>query len=321
MLFEIKDLKVDFNTFRGKLEAVRGVSFSIPAGSITGIVGESGSGKSVTALSLINLLPKNSQAHGDILFQGESIFGFDQEKLRSFRGKQVGVIFQEPGRSFDPIYSIGKSMAEAILAHQPELKPEEAAEKALKLLKEVNLPSAEERLKNFPHQFSGGLLQRIMIAVSLASDPELLIADEPTTALDVTIQAQIVELLLSLKKKRNLAILFISHNLALIGSVAERIIVMYGGLIMEEGPAQEVLNRPLHPYTKGLLDSLPRFGSHYSEQPLRSIPGDVPNPLKPEPGCPFAPRCWLVKEECRKEIPPFITESHIHRCIIPGVKK
>jgi oligopeptide/dipeptide ABC transporter ATP-binding protein len=321
VLYEIKNLKVSFNTGGGILHAVRDVSFSLQEGEILGIVGESGSGKSVTAMSLIGLLPGNATVEGEILYEGKPVLSFTKNELRSFRGKNAGIIFQEPGRSFDPIYSIGKSIREAVLTHNPKMPENEIYRKSIDILKEVNVPNPEERLKNFPHQFSGGLLQRIMIAISLVSDPKVLIADEPTTALDVTIQAQIVDLLLKLKKTRKLSIIFISHNLSLIGSISNRIMVMYGGMMMETGLTNEVLKTPFHPYTKALLDSLPVFGEHYTEYELRTIQGTIPDPLKPEPGCPFAPRCSYVKPECIEKIPDIVFDTHHFRCIIPGVKE
>jgi oligopeptide/dipeptide ABC transporter ATP-binding protein len=323
MLFDVQDLAIDFLTPQGVLHAVRGVSFQLREGEVLGMVGESGSGKSVTALSLLNLLPGNGLIKdGRILYQGRQVLRMGPGELRAFRGAEASMIFQEPSRSFDPIYSIERNLREAILAHRPQAGPEEIREKSIQLLREVNILDPEERMQNFPHQFSGGMLQRIMIALSLASDPQVLIADEPTTALDVTIQAQIVELLLDLKARRNLAILFISHNLALIASVADRILVMYGGLVVEEGPADRVLRAPLFPYARALLDSLPHFGDHYREVELATIPGTVPDPYHPEPGCPFAPRCPLAVERCREEVPPMREEGpgRHHRCIFPGAK-
>jgi oligopeptide/dipeptide ABC transporter ATP-binding protein len=321
MLFNVKNLKIDFYTNYGILNAVRNVSFTLGEGEILGIVGESGSGKSVTALSLLKLLPGNSRIDGNILFADKDILKFNKKELREYRGNNIGIIFQEPGRSFDPIYTIGKSINEAIMTHNPELIKEKVYEKSISLLKEVNIPNPEERVKNFPHQFSGGLLQRIMIAISLAGDPEVLIADEPTTALDVTIQAQIIDLLMRLKETRKLSIIFISHNLSLIGSISNKMIVMYGGLILEEGETEDILKNTYHPYTRALLDSLPVFGEYYTNYKLRTIPGSVPNPLHPEPGCPFAPRCSLTRPECITKIPDLIKDSHYYRCIIPGVKK
>ena len=324
MLLEIDDLQIDFATSAGALHAVRGASVDISEGEIIGIVGESGSGKSVTASSVMRLLPGNGvHSGGDIRYRGRSVFSLSAAELRSYRGAEISMIFQEPGRSFDPIYSIGKAMAETLRVRNPELSDNEVERRSIELLQEVNIPQPAERLVNFPHQFSGGLLQRIMIALALASNPRLLIADEPTTALDVTIQAGIVDLLLRLRRERNLAILFITHNLALISQIADRIAVMYGGMILEHGTTADVLRAPRHPYTRALLDSMLSFGKHYSRDPLQTIKGNVPNPYRPEPGCPFAPRCPLAHAECSVALPPLVAEGepgHAHRCIVAGVK-
>ncbi|HKK49623.1 MAG TPA: ABC transporter ATP-binding protein [Alkalispirochaeta sp.] len=321
-MLTVENLSVDFTTGRGQLQAVQDVSFHLDEGEIVGVVGESGSGKSVTAQSIMRLHPANGRiTGGDIRYRGRSVRDMTGEELRAFRGRQVAMIFQEPGRSFDPIYSIGKSMAETLRAHQPELSDDEVRERSITLLEEVHVTNPAGRLDNFPHQFSGGLLQRIMIAHALAGDPAILIADEPTTALDVTIQAGIVNLLMELRRRRNLAILFITHNLALISNCADRIVVMYGGLVMEQGPAREVLTRPHHPYTAGLLSSLIAFGAHHSTQSLRILSGSPPDPTQPEPGCPFAPRCPLVTEECRRAVPPVRQEREsLVRCVVEGPK-
>ncbi len=323
MLLEVKDLSVDFTTHKGTLYAVRGVDLHLREGELLGIVGESGSGKSVTAHALLRLIPGNGVVgSGSITFEGEEVLSFGRDRLRRYRGGEVSMIFQEPGRSFDPIYTIGKALEETIRAHTPDLTAEQVHTRSVELLTEVHIPYPEERLENFPHQFSGGLLQRIMIALALASNPKVLIADEPTTALDVTIQAGIIDLLVELKRKRNLAIIFITHNLGLIGSIADRVAVMYNGLVLEEGRAEEVLQAPHHPYTRALLDSILTFGKHYSDEPLDVVRGTVPDPHHPEPGCPFAPRCPLVREECRQAVPPLAEESgRRHRCVIPGVKE
>ena len=322
MLLDVKELAVDFSTPKGILQAVRGISFQLDEGEVLGIVGESGSGKSVTAHTLLKLVPGNGRIRsGRIDYRGRSVLDLPQEELRRFRGGEVGIIFQEPARSFDPIYSIGRTLRESILTHSPGLSEQQVREKSIELLQEVQVPRAEERLSNFPHQFSGGLLQRIMIALALASDPDVLIADEPTTALDVTIQAQIIQLLLDLKEKRAISIIFISHNLALIGSIADRIIVMYSGLILENGPAQKVLRHPNHPYTRALLDSILAFGDHYSDRSLHVVAGTIPDPHNPEPGCPFTPRCSLAAEQCRVRIPDVKSEDTEHRCLFSGVKE
>ncbi|MEX2442903.1 MAG: ABC transporter ATP-binding protein [Alkalispirochaeta sp.] len=322
MILTVDQLSVDFTTGRGPLQAVRNVSFSLDAGEIVGIVGESGSGKSVTAQSIMRLHPANGRiTAGDIRYREQSVRMMNDHDLRTFRGRRVAMIFQEPGRSFDPIYSIGKSLAETLRAHRPDLSDSAVRDRSITLLEEVHVTNPADRLENFPHQFSGGLLQRIMIAHALAGDPEVLIADEPTTALDVTIQAGIVNLLTELRRRRNLAILFITHNLALISNFADRIVVMYGGLVMEQGPTTEVLESPRHPYTAGLLSSLVPFGAHYSERSLHVLTGAPPDPTHPEPGCPFAPRCPLVSQECRRGVPPIRRERNsLLRCIVEGPK-
>lgn len=320
-LLSVDNLSVEFATPAGPLFAVRGISFDVLPGEVLGIVGESGSGKSVTAHSIMRLLPQNGRiSGGGIRYLGEDVAAFEGRRLRSFRGGDVAMIFQEPGRSFDPIYSIGKTLGETIRAHEPELDEEAVREKSIQLLREANVPEPESRLDNFPHQFSGGLLQRIMIALALASDPKILIADEPTTALDVTIQAGIIDLLLRLKKDRGLSIIFITHNLALISNIADRIVVMYAGLIMEAGEATQVIQAPRHPYTRALLDSLLGLGQHYTRDALPTIAGNVPNPFKPEPGCPFAPRCPLARPECSSQVPPMASDESDYRCIVGGIK-
>lgn len=301
----VQNLFVTFDITTGnkniQIQAVRGVTFSMKRGEILGIVGESGSGKSVSTTAISGLLPGNAFVEGRIFFKGIELTSLSQDQFRELRGRKIGCIFQEPGRSFDPLQSIGNVFAETLKNSEPELSKEECKKRAVELLTEVGLPDAEKRLKNFPHQFSGGQLQRISIALSLAQGCDLLIADEPTTALDVTIQAQIVELLADLRNKRGLSIIFISHNIDLVASLCDNIIVMYGGLIMEKGTSAQIIKNPRHPYTKALLASTPKFGSHYTEQELSSIPGRVTDPASPVPGCPFAPRCGFKKDECEKE--------------------
>lgn len=299
---KIENLFVDFDILRGsstvKVHAVRGVNVEMKRGEILGIVGESGSGKSVTTTAIPALLPANAKVSGKIIFEGKNILALNKNELRELRGKKIGLIFQEPGRSFDPLQNIGSVFLETLRNENPSITKEEAEVKAVELLTETGLPNPKERLVNFPHQFSGGQLQRICIALALAQNCELLIADEPTTALDVTIQAQIVSLLLDLQKKRSLSIIFISHNINLVTEISDRILVMYGGIVMESGTAEEITERAENPYTKALLSATPKFGTHYTQGKLYSIPGKVTDPVTPEPGCPFAPRCDCSKEEC-----------------------
>lgn len=299
----VQNLRVSFTVLRGSsrtvIQSVRGLSFSMKKGEILGIVGESGSGKSVTTTAIPALHPANATIEGKIFLDGVELTSLSQKEMRSYRGKKIGLIFQEPGRSFDPLQNIGSVFFETFRNSQSKITREEANKKAVELLDEVGLPDPESRLKNYPHQFSGGQLQRIGIALALAQGCELLIADEPTTALDVTIQAQIVSLLANLRKSRNLSIIFISHNIDLVASLCDNIIVMYGGRIMERGSSRQIMTQPRHPYTQGLLASSPRFGTHYTRQKLVSIPGRVTDPAHPEPGCPFAPRCQYKKQECQ----------------------
>lgn len=321
-LVEIKDLRVDFPIVRGPerllVRAVRGVSFSVARGEILGLVGESGSGKSVTVSAIPGLLPPRAVAAGSIRFEGTELLGRDVRFLRSWRGRRIGMVFQEPGRSYDPLQSVGSAFHETFRVSEPRLSRKDSDDRAIALLEEVGLAAARERLVNFPHQFSGGQLQRIGIALALAQGCDLLLADEPTTALDVTIQAQIVDLLRKLRASRGIAIVFISHNLDLVAGIADRIAVMYGGLVLEEAPAAELVSAPRHPYAAGLLAAAPAFGSHWTTTSLAPIPGRVCDPTSPEPGCPFAPRCSLASRECAAAIPelrPVAGGRRLTRCI------
>jgi oligopeptide/dipeptide ABC transporter ATP-binding protein len=335
-ILDVRGLTVDFSSGDTTLQAVRGVGFMLRTGECLGIVGESGSGKSVSALAALGLLGKDARVGGSIRLKGADVRGLAPRQLRAFRGTVASMIFQEPSRSFDPISSIGKTFQETLRVKDPGLSGAECQDRAVRLLSEVHIPRAEERLRGFPHQFSGGMLQRIMIALALANDPELLIADEPTTALDVTIQAEIIGLLNELRTRRRLSLVFISHNLSLVGQIADRILVMYAGLALEAGPTSVVLSRPRSPYTRALLNALPAWGSHYSREKLRTISGSVPDPTHHEPGCPFVPRCPLVMERCRMGIPPMVRDEReqqilaapaeeafgngAYRCIQSGVK-
>jgi peptide/nickel transport system ATP-binding protein len=287
-LIDVRNLAVDFITHRGALHAVRGISFSLEEGEVLGIVGESGSGKSVTAHTLLRLLPANGVVKsGEILYRGRDVIAMKPAELSSYRGAEVGIIFQEPGRSFDPIYTVGRALSETLLTHNPGMSREEVTERSIRLLSEVNIPHPEERLSNFPHQFSGGMLQRIMIALALASSPTVLIADEPTTSLDVTIQAGIIDLLLGLKEKRGLSIIFITHNLPLISGIADRLVVMYGGKIMEQGPTERILNQPESEYTRFLLGSILSFGEHHTTHKIHSFDRTFIDPYDENPDYSF----------------------------------
>lgn len=305
-LLSVENLHVTFTILRGikpvQVYAVRGVSFGLNRGEILGLVGESGSGKSVTTSAIPGLFSGNAEASGHIYYDGIDLMSLGNEELRKYRGTKIALIFQEPGRSFDPLQNIGSVFWETFRNAEPEISREQSDEKAAQLLTEVGMPDPKGRLAAYPHQFSGGQLQRIGIALALAlaQNCQLLIADEPTTALDVTIQAQIVSLLLRLKKERGLSIIFISHNINLVGQISDRIAVMYGGKVMESGTAEQIMKAPKHPYTRALVGALPEFGSHYTQKKMISIPGRVTDPAAPEPGCPFAPRCEFATERCRE---------------------
>ena len=309
-LLSVKDLRITFSMLRRNetvsVEAVRGVSFSVEKGEILGIVGESGSGKSIITQAIPGLLSHNAEVTGSILYDGKEILGLRTKELRAYRGKKIGMIFQEPGRSFDPLQNMGKVFIETFRNSEPAITKETALKKAVALLNEVGLPNGRERLSNYPHQFSGGQLQRIGIALALAQGCELLIADEPTTALDVTIQKQIVDLLKTLRQTRRLSIIFISHDIDLVADISDRILVIYGGLLMESASSRDIISGAAHPYTKALLAASPRLGSHYDKERLKAIPGKVIDPANPEPGCPFAPRCIEIGDECHWAIPPMI---------------
>jgi peptide/nickel transport system permease protein len=323
-LLSVSGLEVDFTILRGRdlitVQAVRGLSFNLRKGETLGIVGESGSGKSVSTLAIPGLLPKNADVRGSICYEGKELNGLDIEALREYRGKKIGMIFQEPGRSFDPLQNMGSVFWETFKNSNPEISKEESNKKTSVLLEEIGLESSgnngAERLINFPHQFSGGQLQRIGIALALAQGCELLIADEPTTALDLTIQKQIIELLKTLRIKRNISIIFISHDIDLVAEISDRIMVMYGGLVMESGSAELITVNPRHPYTSALLAASPRFGSHYSNQRLLTIPGKVVDPANPLQGCPFAPRCEQSTINCETGIPQLLQngEREIRCC-------
>jgi oligopeptide/dipeptide ABC transporter ATP-binding protein len=324
-ILEVRDLTVSFSILRGNrqtlVQAVRGVSFDLAKGECLGIVGESGSGKSVSTLTIPGLLPKNAFLSGSVRYEGtelaEETSAAHTRFLKAYRGKKIGMIFQEPGRSYDPLQNMGSVFFETFRNSDARISRGEAFEKAAALLAETGLDRGRERLSNFPHQFSGGQLQRIGIALALAQGCELLIADEPTTALDVTIQKQIVELLKALRRGRNISIIFISHNIDLVREISDRVMVMYGGLVMESGPAELFSGGGTgHPYTRALLAASPRFGSHYLKERLVTIPGKVTDPGRTEPGCPFAPRCTEVLDECTAAVPPLsVGENHENRCI------
>jgi peptide/nickel transport system permease protein len=321
-LLVVRDLRVSFSVRAGKetlnVQAVRGLSFHVKKGEILGIVGESGSGKSVSTQAVPGLLPANAVCTGSALYGGVELLNRGTAFLRRYRGRRIGLIYQEPGRSYDPLQNMGGVFHETFRNAEPGIDRKESDKRAAALLAETGLDRGMERLSNFPHQFSGGQLQRVGIALALAQGCELLIADEPTTALDVTIQKQIVELLKGLRESRGISIIFISHDINLVAEISSRIMVMYGGLIMESGPVGLFTGEKpaaVHPYTRALLAASPRFGSHYSRSRLPTIPGKVVDPAAPPPGCPFAPRCPRAGEDCAAAIPPLPAGEHGARCI------
>ncbi|HJF19005.1 MAG TPA: ABC transporter ATP-binding protein [Enterococcus columbae] len=310
-VLEVKDLEISFDTFAGKVQAIRNVSFDLYEGETLAIVGESGSGKSVTTRSVMGLLASNANIeNGQILFNGQDIVKKTEKEMQSIRGKEIAMIFQDPMTSLDPTMPIGKQVAESLLKHT-KVSKKEAMDQALELLKLVGIPNAEKRLKNYPHQFSGGQRQRIVIAISLICYPQILIADEPTTALDVTIQAQILELLKDIQEKIKTSIIFITHDLGVVANVADRVAVMYGGKIVEIGTAEEIFYNPQHPYTWGLLGSMPSLDG--SEDRLYAIPGSPPDLLQPPKGDAFYPRNeYALKIDAEKQ-PPFFEVSPTHK--------
>lgn len=302
-LLEVKGLKTYFDTDRGVVRAVDGVSLSIEAGQTLGVVGESGCGKSVTALSILRLVhkPVGRIAGGEILFDGKNLLALSEQEMRSVRGNRISMIFQEPMTSLNPVYTVGEQIMEPLMQHQ-RLGKHKARKKAVDMLDLVGIPGATRRLDEYPHQFSGGQRQRIMIAMALACNPGLLIADEPTTALDVTVQAQILDLMNDLKKEFGSSILLITHALGVIAETAQRVVVMYAARVVEEADVDPLFRKPLHPYTKGLLHSIPRLDE--DRERLDVIPGVVPNPLDFPEGCRFHNRCSSCFEKCRTEEPP-----------------
>jgi oligopeptide/dipeptide ABC transporter ATP-binding protein len=303
-IIEIKNLRTYFKTDDGIARAVDDVSFSVYPGETLGIVGESGCGKSVTSLSMMKLIPQPPGyfAGGEILYKGRNVLDIPERDMREIRGNKIAMIFQEPMTALNPVFTIGNQIEEAIIVHQG-LNAKDAREKTIEMLKLVSIPSPEQRVDDYPHQLSGGMRQRIMIAMALSCDPEVLIADEPTTALDVTIQAQILGLIQKLQKELNLAVIMITHDLGVIAGICDRVIVMYAGQIVEIGSVHDIFKNPQHPYTKGLLASIPKMGKNRDTQTLYNIKGMVPSATEFPEGCHFNPRCELVTDKCRVENP------------------
>ncbi len=316
-LLRVTDLHTEFPTDDGLVKAVDGVSFSIDEGETLGIVGESGCGKSVSAFSIMRLLqPPGRIASGSIMFRGKDLTKISDGEMRQLRGNEISMIFQEPMTSLNPVYTIGDQIAETLLIHQ-DISKKDAMDQTVDMLRRVGISLPERRVHEYPHQMSGGMRQRVMIAMALACKPKLLIADEPTTALDVTIQAQILELMKELKDQYGMSILFITHDLGVVAEMAQRVVVMYGGQVVEEADVKTLYRRPYHPYTEGLLSSIPRLDRPPGR--LHTIEGIVPNPLHMPSGCRFAPRCPYAEERCNAAPPALVDvgEGAEARCIIP----
>ena len=311
-ILEVKNLSVSFNTYAGEVKALRDISFHVNKGETLAIVGESGSGKSVTVQTVMKLIPMppGEIKGGEILFQGEDLIKVSHERMRQLRGGKIGMIFQDPMTSLNPTIKVGKQIMEGILIHKKVTK-EEAKKQAVEMLRKVGIPKPEERFNQYPHEFSGGMRQRAVIAIALSCEPELLICDEPTTALDVTIQAQILDLINSLKKELNIGVILITHDLGVVAETADRVIVMYAGEKLEEAPVRELFKHPKHPYTWGLLKSLPRLDMSSGEK-LESIPGTPPDLLKPPVGDPFAPRSEYAMKIDYEKKPPMIDLGNGH---------
>jgi oligopeptide transport system ATP-binding protein len=312
-LLEVKDLRISFSTHAGEVQAVRGVSFDLRRGETLAIVGESGSGKSVTAKSIMRLLPEANTMikGGEIILGGEDILKLPEKRMQNIRGPKVAMVFQDPMTSLDPTMRVGRQITESLKVHLG-LSTHRARERAVELLTLVGIPSPEQRIKQYPHQFSGGMRQRVVIAIALACDPQVLIADEPTTALDVTIQAQILELLRELQERLGMSIILITHDLGVVASTAHRIAVMYGGKIIETGTVREIFYNPQMPYTWGLLASIPSPTADRSED-LIPIPGTPPDATDLPKGCPFSARCPYAMRICEEEMPGYTTFSDEHR--------
>jgi peptide/nickel transport system ATP-binding protein len=314
-LLEVTDLQTRFLTDDGIVKAVSGVSFSLEKGETLGVVGESGSGKSVTFLTVMGLLEKNAQVSGSVRFDGKEILGAKTTQLQKIRGKRIGMIFQDPMTSLNPVKKIGWQLQEAVLLHN-DVTQKEARSRAIDMLKEVEIPRADARIDDYPHQFSGGMRQRVMIAMALINNPEVIIADEPTTALDVTTQAQILRLMSRLQQEHEMAIVMITHDLGVVAELANDVLVMYGGRAVEQANVDDLFAKPEMPYTWGLLGSLPRLELESTR--LEQIPGQPPSLLHPPTGCAFNPRCAYAFDRCREELPELrpaaVGEGHRFRC-------
>lgn len=312
IFLQINELKTYFKTAKGFAKAVDGVSFELNQGETLGIVGESGSGKSVTALSILGLLPKpqGQIIHGEIIFQGKDLTKATDKELRNIRGNSISMIFQEPMTSLNPVYTIKNQIVEAIKTHDKEISNEDAGQKVVDLLIKVGIPDPEERVNSYPHEMSGGMRQRVMIAMALACNPQLIIADEPTTALDVTVQAQILDLLRELQKQLGMSIILITHDLGVVAEMTSKIVVMYAGKVVEYASTEQLFSNPSHPYSVGLMQSIPRLDQEYEE--LFAIPGMVPSADNFPEGCRFNNRCAYASEICRKQEPKIVEVEKDH---------
>ena len=315
-LLEVKGLKVRFTTEDGIVRAVDGVDFELDRGSVFGIVGESGSGKSVTAMTILGLTrDKNTTFEGEVVYKGQNLLALPESRLRDVRGNEIAMIFQDPMTSLNPVYKVGDQIIEAIVTHE-DISKANARRRSIELLCQVGIPNADQRVDDYPHQFSGGMRQRAMIAMGLSNEPSLLIADEPTTALDVTVQAQIIQLMKQLNRELGTAMILITHNMALVASLCQRLVVMYAGRIVEEGPVDQIFNSPQHPYTWSLLRSVPRVDEARKDR-LVSIRGLPPDLISPPPGCKFHPRCPFVIDKCKVEPEPQlegVAADQVARC-------
>jgi peptide/nickel transport system ATP-binding protein len=321
-LLEIRDLRVSFRTEAGVVRAVDGLSLTVDADDVVGIVGESGSGKTVSMMAVMRLIrDPNAVVEGDVLLRGRSLMRLPQREMRAIRGGEIAMIFQDPMTALTPVYKVGWQIAEQLRAHL-KLSRQAARRRAIELLAEVGIPNPGRRVDQYPHEFSGGMRQRVMIAMALSCSPSLLIADEPTTALDVTIQAQILELMKRLRRDHGSSVLLITHDMGVVSDLAERVVVMYAGGVVEEGPKQTVFREPQHPYTWGLLGSIPRVGRTRGSQ-LTVIPGQPPSLLAPPPGCRFAPRCAYRFDACdvRPELLPRASATHLDACHLDQARR
>lgn len=315
ILLEVNNLRTTFYDKGNKIEAVRGISFSVKNGEILGVVGESGSGKSVAMKSILGIIPQNAKIEsGEILFENKNLVTLSSKEKLKIKGKDIAMIFQDPMTALNPLKKIGYHIEEILLRHNKKLDKNSARKLAVEMLKMVGIPMPEKRIDQYPHEFSGGMRQRVLIAMALSCNPKLLIADEPTTALDVTIQAQILELLKKLQKENNMSVILISHDLGVVASLCSRIIVMYAGMIMEEGLAGEIFYSPKHPYTKALLNSIPKVDNDEKTR-LKPIKGSAPSLLNPPKGCPFAERCEFAIKKCFSEMPEYKNFSKTQRCM------